>query len=159
MNVMDNTTLIDTAATMVCAGKGILAADESTSTIGKRFDGLEASFKTMQVQIASLGNGKVRLSGEAGHRAGVVIGSVLRAPFSPPTACRMAGSALDNLWTAFKEGWNEAGKNYVQVKQHHEHQQERMAAMQREKDAAFDDAERRAKKTLDDDDLAGAFTT
>ena len=38
---MDTTTLIDTAVAMVCAGKGILAADESTSTIGKRFDGID----------------------------------------------------------------------------------------------------------------------
>ena len=38
---MDTKTLIDTAAAMVSPGKGILAADESTSTIGLRFDGID----------------------------------------------------------------------------------------------------------------------
>ncbi|MFA5944420.1 MAG: class I fructose-bisphosphate aldolase, partial [Candidatus Thermoplasmatota archaeon] len=34
---MDRTALETTAKALVAAGKGILAADESTSTIGKRF--------------------------------------------------------------------------------------------------------------------------
>ena len=38
---MDTKTLIDTAAAMVSPGKGILAADESTSTISLRFDGID----------------------------------------------------------------------------------------------------------------------
>jgi fructose-bisphosphate aldolase, class I len=38
---MSNATLADTAAAMVAPGKGILAADESTGTIGKRFAGID----------------------------------------------------------------------------------------------------------------------
>ena len=33
-------TLVNTANALVAAGKGILAADESTSTIGRRFDAI-----------------------------------------------------------------------------------------------------------------------
>ena len=38
---MNEKTLHDTALGMVARGRGILAADESTSTIGKRFDGIK----------------------------------------------------------------------------------------------------------------------
>jgi fructose-bisphosphate aldolase class I len=38
---MNEKTLHDTAVAMVANGRGILAADESTSTIGKRFDGIK----------------------------------------------------------------------------------------------------------------------
>ncbi|HUS25092.1 MAG TPA: class I fructose-bisphosphate aldolase [Candidatus Binatia bacterium] len=38
---MNEKTLHDTALAMVAQGRGILAADESTSTIGKRFDGIQ----------------------------------------------------------------------------------------------------------------------
>jgi fructose-bisphosphate aldolase class I len=38
---MNEKTLNETARGMVAAGRGILAADESTSTIGKRFDGIK----------------------------------------------------------------------------------------------------------------------
>ena len=37
---MSNTNLVETAQAMVAPGKGILAADESTPTIGKRFAGI-----------------------------------------------------------------------------------------------------------------------
>jgi len=45
---MDSTELDSNAAAMVAPGKGILAADESTGTIKKRFDkiGLESSFES-----------------------------------------------------------------------------------------------------------------
>ena len=38
---MELTTLNDVANAMVADGKGILAADESTGTIGKRFDQID----------------------------------------------------------------------------------------------------------------------
>jgi len=38
---MNEKTLNETARGMVASGRGILAADESTSTIGKRFDGIK----------------------------------------------------------------------------------------------------------------------
>ena len=38
---MNEKTLNSTALGMVAQGRGILAADESTSTIGKRFDGIK----------------------------------------------------------------------------------------------------------------------
>lgn len=40
---MNSTVLADTAAAMVAPGKGILAADESTSTIGQRFAGIDTT--------------------------------------------------------------------------------------------------------------------
>ena len=39
---MDRTQLIETAQAIVADGKGILAADESTPTIGKRFGSIGA---------------------------------------------------------------------------------------------------------------------
>ena len=39
---MDRTQLIETAQAIVADGKGILAADESTPTIGKRFASIGA---------------------------------------------------------------------------------------------------------------------
>ena len=45
---MNEQTLMNTALAMVKKGRGILAADESTPTIGKRFDqiGVDSTFET-----------------------------------------------------------------------------------------------------------------
>src|SRR3982074_1511688 len=40
MNIMNSDGLIKTASAMVAKGKGILAADESSGTIKKRFDSI-----------------------------------------------------------------------------------------------------------------------
>jgi hypothetical protein len=87
--------LHETARSLVAAGKGLLAADESSGTIKKRFDAIGVE-STGTESVTSYPHSAVRVSAEKRLRAGG--GAGLRPAGAEPRAAMARRGKGGNTW-------------------------------------------------------------